>query len=1329
MSESTVKREKLVNPITLVLIGVAFAIAFVLLLPGAQTFVFQRQGAEGPSDDSSSAVDDLELAYLKARSAAGEFEADEFQSAIDSLIENHQFDKLDEFLAENPDIDLSMVQKFRMELESAVVAFQATGGLAGDNVETIQLANTLSIIQTEPSLQDKPTLIRAIELSKPLGRHDMIGEFYALVTSPGIKGVTSDEKFGIFHDCGQHFASVALHRESIACLSEALDISADDNKAFDVKIALLEQVGVLGNPVDIEEVVSAILLHRSMTNSQKRNAATALLAVGRPDAAHPLYASLAETETAKSAFWYSEAANWAAASSDPHAAAIYTEKMIAADPGSKTVAVQTQLQEYWIAAGKNEKALEQIYLRLDKNNADLKTLQQGVALARQLNLVSQAKIWNEQILEIDRDDIEAIKLQADLSLGARDIESAFKWANVAVVIEPDNIDSRRKLAQVSEWSGRPDEAEQHWQWVARKSPDAESAANVVRLAEMNFRHDSAAEAAMQLAMLQKPDAAAINKIVDFYELNGEPSKAAKALRKIIEKHGRSAFILTRLGELHDRHAQYTEALTVWEEFEEHYGSTTDSSLALTELHWRLDNPKKAAEYAVAIKSTQALGEASEYQIRLLSELSWRYREPALGRMVEPLLVKLEESGQRDFYRRRVLDEYAASGNYETAFEMANQDWRESGDVSEGLKAMELASKMQDPANFNVFLASVRDMATLRQEPRYWSLVASHHLKNGEKDRANLAYTKMLELNPSDVSAISGLLWLHIGDGQLDRLEALLAKYDRRAETEPALWSAYAVAHLQLGNATESVRWFERQIDTMDADYSLLLTFSDALEAAGRAEHAYRVRRFAVGKLRPLIASATREARLGMARQYASLVTRFGGVEQAEDWTRYLLAAESETAPAQTPEGAEKYWREDVALAWLMATQRHEHARVIMARIHEERVRKPVWQALSMALNDDDHDALGAVLASAENISVGNRILAMGVLGQEREAMHLARKSIRTGPTLSDRSIAAQQYVYLRGLRPSYTHAGTRTMDSGALNVNETRLTLRHSFSASDLGIGLDVAHSDLGSDEYNLAGRDSRDSVALSLYFGNSQAGGRLTTGFVGGDDTDTTYATGRYFRRSKDGAKQLAAEFGFNEPATQSPALRVAALQNRAGIEYESSFGTREYYRLSASASELFTRVQEANIAQGLQARGELGMRGTMGSNSWSSSVSLSTSQFDVEDSMPSELFLTPTTTIGSVIASESTSLALGGSLSRGGIAGEYPQTTSPRYFLNGTVAHAWPDKSFGVQFEGGIGMRVLGGDELSFSFAHDGLAKTLASGVANSTSLGMNYRYHFKR
>jgi len=45
-------------------------------------------------------------------------------------------------------------------------------------------------------------------------------------------------------------------------------------------------------------------------------------------------------------------------------------------------------------------------------------------------------------------------------------------------------------------------------------------------------------------------------------------------------------------------------------------------------------------------------------------------------------------------------------------------------------------------------------------------------------------------------------------------------------------------------------------------------------------------------------------------------------------------------------------------------------------------------------------------------------------------------------------------------------------------------------------------------------------------------------------------------------------------------------------------------------------------------------------------------------------------------------------------------------------------------VQVDGGVGLRILGGDELSMGFAHD---SQLDLDAGASSIFGVNYRYHF--
>ncbi len=136
--------------------------------------------------------------------------------------------------------------------------------------------------------------------------------------------------------------------------------------------------------------------------------------------------------------------------------------------------------------------------------------------------------------------------------------------------------------------------------------------------------------------------------------------------------------------------------------------------------------------------------------------------------------------------------------------------------------------------------------------------------------------------------------------------------------------------------------------------------------------------------------------------------------------------------------------------------------------------------------------------------------------------------------------------------------------------------------------------------------------------------------------------------------------------------------------------------------------------------------MRGSFGSNIWSTSVRAAHVEREREQELPEELRLSERSTMDSVLASQVQSLSVGGSLSRGGINADFPQVSSPRYYLSASLGQNWPDKVVGVQVGAGAGIRVLGGDELSLSFSHDTQPTIRNSGDA--TAVGVSYRYHFQ-
>ena len=1343
MPSSTVRREKLVSRVHLIAIAVLFAVSFLIFLPARHTFTLSGSDTDNAAPPQ---VDDLDLAYFKARAAAGEPTADELIMASTALIKSGKGGQAKALLDDYPQLNLADSQRYQLDLELAASNFYSAAEADKERAE-MQLFNVLHILLSDTRLHDTATLSRASTLSKVLPRADLTESLYSLLGS-----TDSENALHHFEYCGDFFASVQAHRRSSRCYRQALAVIPEGDKPGDssldigLEIKLLQQVAAVGDQMAVDQLVSQLTAKAQGVGSTTdiQAMAAALLEAGRPDVAHQRFAQLADLDAENSRRWWIEASKWAEASADPALAANYLVDAIKSVPPTNDSAtsdlptdaeLETRIQRLLVAAGNQAEALAMISQRIEKNPQDLESLEQGVVLANQLGKPELAASWNRQLLDINPDDVLALERQVEISLASRDLEQARYWMTQAYGDNPRTLEQQIQFARIVEWQGDPVAAQRRWQKIALEHQRTEHYFEVVRLAEMNFDFGVAAMALREISRRAKPDSEMIAKLTRHYEGQGAPLQAAGALEEIIENHGASAPLLQELADLYYRHVKYEQALIVWQRFTEQFGATMRSKLMRSELNWRLNQTDKAATVARTIDEPSVQTEATEYQIKLLSELSWRYRLDDLALAIKPRFDQLDNGPDKAVYGSRLVASLDASGEPALAAAQAEEYWQETGDQSFALKAMSLAVKANADQVASKMLARTARNRPLRELPEYWTLAAQSLLQQGKPVEAFDAYERALILDAKNVAAVSGLIWAHIGEGNKSKLAELLIEHAELADNQPVLWSPFAVGHVQTGNAKESLRWFDRLLDTIDADYSMLLTYADALDLAGRVDHGLKVRRFALQKLRPLLAAGSVDDTDELVRQYTSLISKYADAETRERWVRYLLQdAETETGASavasteSTGSDGDRFWKQDIAISWLMSSQRHQHARLVMARLHDRRLQQPEWQSLALAMESDDRKKIEAVLSQSDQLSLGNRILALRQLGREKEAYALAATGLRTSGSLSEKQLSEQQYVYLRGSRPSYTSATAQQSSFGNLTSSDAGFNVRHTFANRDAGSEVAYRNQTLKSDDLSLEGLENRSDITLTLNFGNSNRGGHIAAGVLADELAETVYGRGRLRWYNGKRTREWYAELAYNEQPDQSSELRVAGVQNRASAGINSSFGVREFFDLRVDAIEVSGRLSEQRVARGLETRGEMGMRGSVGSNAWSASVVASRAAFERNGDVPDDLLLSENSGIDSLIAETSSSVALATSLSRGGVDSDFPATSSPRYYVNSNLGYSWPDKKVGFQFETGAGIRVLGGDELSFAFSHDALARQISSGKANSSSFGLNYKYHFR-
>lgn len=1314
MQLSTVKRESLIPPAYLVSIALLLTVAFIVLMPSRETFTFSPT-AQTNSTINDIDLDDLDLAYLKAQDASGNLSADEMRNVIHTMIRGKKWQLAQQLMADRPDIQLDTNDAYLLRLEIATAGYLGAGNKARSASYEASLTSLLTQFLDTPSLHDQGTLLRAAQMSNELGQPELSASYNLILATNNPENAVQ-----YLEQCARTLAHHDMHGQAATCYRTAISKAGSDKK-FSLNQHLVRLLVASGDSFAANAELENLVRSAPQQPKQLTQLAELALASERPDLAYPLYAKLSTIDDDRAVFWLEKAATWAQASNLPGLAAEYVLTITQLSGSEYTSTLAKRRQHLLLAAGRNDEALQTLHERLRAQPDSGELLIEGVQLASSMGLTAQAMDWNEDFLAIRPYDIDAMQRQVDFSLASKQLDSALLWGQTLVDVDPLNKGHRLKLAQLEEWNGNIQEAQEQRLWLATNHPTRANDHELIRLAELNWDAATAANALRRIAKREPLNTENIIKLVKLYEQDGRPDLAARALEDMMTGSQRDAMMLRELAALHKRHDEYGKSLQAWQTFAARFGTSSEESINQMELNWRLKQETQSLAAAGNI-NPEYLTNATEYQLKLLTELGWRHRKPEFVIAAAPYMQRLDMADyERVIAHRRMVQSFIDKGHNKAAVEYAEDAWRQTDELEFLMSSMHIALEEDIYPHKERFLDANGDLIGLREIPDYWVSVADYYNRNSDMQAALETYQYTLEIQPNNADALSGIIWTLLGnDVDHQTLTAALDKHQAAAANLPELWSPYAVGYMKVKNPQASLRWFSKLMVKDDHDYNILLSFADALEQTGNLNHSYKVRSYALSRLRPLALAEAGEKTDSLARDYIGLLRSYGSAGENELWTQRLLADLPDTSEDESA------WRREMAASWYLTTQRNDYARLIMTKMHEKRLQTPVWQQLALALHDDDVGTIQEILASGKELSSNDRILALRKVGNERQAFALAKDTMENSRSESSRSAAREHVIALRGSRPGFYAAAVKQHEIGKLNITESGLSLRHTMAAADIGFAVDYKRSLLASNRLAL-NSDIEDDIAVSAYFGNSKRGGRLTAGMNSQGTNELQYSSGKAFVRDMHGRKELTTEVSFNEVAQGTAENHLAAKQDSAELAYQHSLGKNEFIKLSGNVNEVTSRNTDQQISKGYGGSIELGTTGSFGSNSWTMGVVASGSSNEALGSLPLNIAGVPEfTQLDTIRTDISQQLALSASLFRGGINSNYPQAASPRYHMSARLGQNWPTNDVALQVQAGAGFRLLGNDELSFEVVHDRSVDLLQLDTSNST-VGIHYRNHF--
>jgi len=1047
------------------------------------------------------------------------------------------------------------------------------------------------------------------------------------------------------------------------------------------------------------------------------------LQAGEPALAADIARRLARSSDAQTASrWWRRAGRWALAAGDPLAASDdYTR---AAKTGKDGPHLAMRAIDAALAAGQPRRALALARRFLERWPNDPELLARSVTVALQVSRIEEAERWNQRYLIRRPDDIDALRRQRDIALARGRLGTAARLARRIVSHPAAGRDDRTHLARILEWNGDPAAAMAVWQRLADGRPEVER--EVRRLARMlldiDAEIDSLRRQQRRAGTLTRDDWLRLARLL---ERRGEPERALTVLTELLDRFPNDAesrrLRLTLLVQV----GRADEALALLDAQARRQGIDDKLRRQRIAILWQSLREREAWEESRRLQQPLAFEDPADGALH--AELAWRHGDYVLAerlytRLYERYAARTLSPSDADSQTRerirliherliRLADE---RGDVPRASEVGLHGWRQLGDPDLLWQSLQVAVHHHDQHAMERLLK-----LALAQPDRYGRLdaamleLATWKHRHGHVREAEALYQALLARNPQAEETRLGLLWLFVDTRQHKPLRRYLLAWQRDALDDSRYWSVFAAGWTVLDEPARALPWIERRVRLTPGDPLWLLTWADTLDALGRRDSAWRVRRHALNLGADALSQSLHSGRK---------------LNEADEALLYALRREyglpriDSVVSALSPQQLDAVF----LAGWYLSSERDDRARHWLLRQQQMRLAQPAWQRISLALLDND-TARMADLLEDPGLSSLDRIRGLTRLGRRSEALALALDQVRPETGLANRHAATVWAAELYRDLPTTLSAALLNRRIGQLDIPGQAATLRFSRRNLSLHARLENHRLNIDPARYDLSGRDTERILAGGLEWLGRRQRMWIELGRHQRPDRSTLLARlGWRTRLARQGELRIEGGQGLRSEASET--IRADGLKDELRLAWYQPLTARTTFHLGLGRRDFRSRSDQM-LARGRFVDASLGEHLALGTNTLQVRLQGTWLDNELADGLPPDMAarLPAGAGVADVIPPWYTSLGIGIALNRGQPADRAPRVGGLRYALDAWIGPVWPERRLGYAFHAAVGSRLLGSDELALSLTYSDVLNVIA-GQTNA-SVQLQYRYFFGR
>ena len=1060
--------------------------------------------------------------------------------------------------------------------------------------------------------------------------------------------------------------------------------------------------------------------------------ATLLLTLQDPALAGECYAELADRDPAQRLVWLAAAAQWSLAGEQPSRAADMYLLLVAsgASPEQHKHYV-AQAFDTLIAADRGAQAAvllgEQMAV-LDDAVTDPPLLEKGVEAAVAHDQLAVAEALLQQWRSLQPGNPDALRKEFKLRLAFGDLDGAWTAGQELLQAHPADADFLAQMARLGEWKGDTYQALEYWTAYIKLRDDPAAYDHAWRLSIQLFDFEHGIPLLTQILDNRSLTDIELDALVFAHEQRGTPEQAEAVLRASVKKYPKQRLAWVRLSQNLDNTEQYQAKTVVMQAMSQHFPITITERVDWASTHLKFFDTQGAWE--VLNIDNQAIDDPSYWDLR--ANLAWDLErnddlQPALERLLA-LTGSLSQSDEEqlfNLYSKRAPPK---------ALALIIASWHKSHNPQRLVVALQVAQDLQDWAQVSSLLESAQmwpDAFNQQQVLAAQGALAAHE---GRFAEAEGFYKAGLIRFNNDNLFRERLLWLYIDQNRTADLEPLLHQWRLAARSNNLLWLPFASASQMLGRTAESLAWYRMYLKANSQDWLVQAGYADALDAAGYSDAAQRLRLKLTRNvdLQPGLESPQRYSmwlRL-MASSYSARLAQ----NKALQW--------QDGSPAML-----QLWFERL-LARLDETNQVSQKNDWLAWARSQGLKVDRFELIQEALRNRNRAMLAQLLASGE-LDPAQQVEALSQLSQDGRALEVSLSQLGVQQSAMIREQLRRQATEMLDRKPQGMQLAWERKDFGGLDFSSPQLTVARNLN-DDWYASAKLGQGRYTSDQLESSQLGQERNALLTLQRQLSDGSYSVVFDISTRKDNDRKgFGLSRAWQLGA--TDEIDTGIDWHRESDETGLMRALGQRDSVWVKGQHGFSARDQLSWEVSQNRFSTRSGDAlgngqevklEVAHTLEFEGPNWVvragadyqRNSVKNRDLSDLNSLLKPEYELEDieNQDGDVIgsrvvnvATPLTAqdllqarYGQVYVASSWRRGMPGALNR----------TKPQYtwLVDVTAGWQWVDKNFNYGIDTGIGMELLGDDELALKVGYQSAPQ---GGAGAGGTIGVSYGLRFGR